>query len=219
MMTSVLGERAITAGKLTRKRQKNPPRREVKKSLVRNRIYATAPSVVDLSLQAVADTLHGCELKAVVVTVLASGELRHCAEPRIGRLQIREWRKTALTYRLITVHLRQVGLVHGTRADVLRLQTRGRPKLMLDSQTPFHEVWRVEFAVRDGRNRDRRETSCGICQRRGARKLARRKACSKLLICCHRRVNCAVVSTAAKNWSTLAVNCGPVGWLRSVVAS
>ena len=27
------------------------------------------------------------------------------------------------------------------------------------------------------------------------------------------------VSTAAKNWSTLAVNCGPVGWLRSVVAS
>ncbi|MGA7926287.1 MAG: hypothetical protein WCA20_09835 [Candidatus Sulfotelmatobacter sp.] len=27
------------------------------------------------------------------------------------------------------------------------------------------------------------------------------------------------VSTAAKNWSTLAVNCGPEGWLRSVVAS
>ena len=27
------------------------------------------------------------------------------------------------------------------------------------------------------------------------------------------------MSAAAKNWSTLALNCGPVGWLRSVVAS
>jgi hypothetical protein len=28
-----------------------------------------------------------------------------------------------------------------------------------------------------------------------------------------------IMSTAAKNWSILAVNCGPEGWLRSVVTS
>jgi hypothetical protein len=28
-----------------------------------------------------------------------------------------------------------------------------------------------------------------------------------------------LISAAAKNWSTLAADCAPVGWLRSVVAS
>ena len=80
-----------------------------------------APGVIDLPLQARAQALHGRELKAVVVAVRAGGKLRHRGESRIGWLHVGERRKTSLAHRLIAIDLREIRLVDGARADVLRL--------------------------------------------------------------------------------------------------
>ena len=66
------------------------------------------------------EALRACQLKAMVVTVGAGGELRDGAKPRIRRLRVGERGKAALAHRLITVDLRRVRLVHRARADVLR---------------------------------------------------------------------------------------------------
>src|SRR5271157_3275082 len=95
----------MVAGQVPRQRRKNPSRGELKESSVRDRIHATAPGVVDLSLQTMAEPLHRGQLKAVVVTVRARGELRHRAESWIGRLHVRERRKTALAHGLVAVDL------------------------------------------------------------------------------------------------------------------
>ena len=52
-----------------------------------------------------AEPLHRGQLEAVVVTVRAGGELRHRAESWIGRLHVRERRKTALAHGLVAVDL------------------------------------------------------------------------------------------------------------------
>src|SRR5271170_8377766 len=85
IVPDVVVARTIIAGQISRQRRKNPSRRERKESSVRDRIHATAPGVVELSLQAMAEPLHRGQLKAVVVTVLASGELCDRAESGIGR--------------------------------------------------------------------------------------------------------------------------------------
>src|ERR1700732_2922527 len=106
IVQDVIVARTIIAGQLSRQRRENPSRGELKESSVRDCIHAMAPGVVDLSLQTVSEPLHCCQLKTVVVTVLACGELGHCAESWIGRLLVGKWRKTALAYSLVAVHLR-----------------------------------------------------------------------------------------------------------------
>ena len=106
IVPDVIVARTVVAGQFSRQRRKNSSRGERKESSVRDRIHAAAPGVVDLPLQAMAEPLHRGQLKAVVVAVRAGGELRHRAESRIGWLQVRKWRKTALAYRLVAVHLR-----------------------------------------------------------------------------------------------------------------
>src|SRR5580704_18577000 len=73
IVPDVVVARTIIAGQISRQRRKNPSRREGKESSVRDRIHATAPGVVDLSLQAMAESLHCGQLKAVVVAVRAGG--------------------------------------------------------------------------------------------------------------------------------------------------
>src|ERR1700676_749582 len=106
VVPDVVVARTVIAGQLSRQRGKNTSRRELKESSVRDRIHATAPGVVDLSLQAVPQALHGGELKAVVMTVLPGGELGHRTEPWISRLHVGEWRKAPLAHSLVSVHLR-----------------------------------------------------------------------------------------------------------------
>ena len=143
IVPDVVVARTVVAGQFSRQRGKNPSRGKLKESSVRDCIHATAPGVVDLSLQTVSEPLRRRQLKAVVVTVLAGGELGYRAESWIGRLHVGKWRKTALAHRLVTVHLRQIRLVHCARADVLRLHTGGCSELMFNSQAPLHEVRRM----------------------------------------------------------------------------
>src|ERR1700730_16760996 len=110
-----------------------------------------------------AEPLDRGQLKAVVVTVLASGELGHWAESWIGRLLVGKWRKTAMAYSLVAVHLREIGLIYSARADVSRLQTGCRSELMFNSETPLHEVRRMQFAIGHCCHRDWWKTSCFAC--------------------------------------------------------
>src|ERR1700690_3867379 len=95
----------VIAGQLSRKRRKNPSCRKLKESSIRYRIHAAAPRVVELSLQTVPQALHRRELKTVVMTVLAGGELGHGAEPWICWLPVGERRKAPLAHVLVSVHL------------------------------------------------------------------------------------------------------------------
>src|SRR5271156_3812615 len=148
-----------------------------------------APGVVELALQTVPQAFHRRELKAVVVTVLAGGELsdrsESCiggAESQIGRRLVGKWRKTALAYGLVAIDLGRGGLGHGARADVARLQAGGGSELMFHLQAPLHEVRRVKFAIWDGRDRDRRKTTRRIRLWRCAGELALGKSRGKSLI-------------------------------------
>ena len=84
IVPDVIVARTVIAGQFSRQRGKNPSRRELKESSVRDCIHATAPGVVDLSLQTMAEPLHRGQLKTVVVTVLASGELGDRGKSWIG---------------------------------------------------------------------------------------------------------------------------------------
>src|SRR5208283_4617907 len=105
IVPDVIVARTVVASQVSRQRRENPSRGKRKEPSVRDRIHATAPGVVDLSLQAMAEPLHRGQLKTVVMTVRAGGELRHCAESWISRLHIRERRKTALAHGLVAVDL------------------------------------------------------------------------------------------------------------------
>src|SRR5208282_6028340 len=105
IVPDVIVARTIIAGQISRQRRKNPSRGKRKESSVRDRIHATTPGVVELPLQAMAEALHRGQLKTVVVTVRAGGELRNRAESCIRWLQVRERRKTALAHGLVAVDL------------------------------------------------------------------------------------------------------------------
>src|ERR1700692_1049703 len=53
IVADVIVARTVIAGQLSGQRRKNPSRRELKESSVRNRVHAAAPRVVELSLQTV----------------------------------------------------------------------------------------------------------------------------------------------------------------------
>jgi hypothetical protein len=137
----------------------------LQEAAVGNRVQTVAPSVVDLSLKSVAHALQGGQLKAVVMTVGAGRELCHCAEPGVCCLTIRERREAAGTYRLVSVNLREVGLVCRARANVLRQHATASSNLVLDCQTPLHEVGRMQFAGWDGGDCDRRKTGRRVRER------------------------------------------------------
>src|ERR1700683_5201143 len=73
IVPDVVVARTIIAGQISRQRRKNPSRRERKESSVRDRIHATAPGVVNLSLQSMAESLHRGQLKTVVVAARTGG--------------------------------------------------------------------------------------------------------------------------------------------------
>src|ERR1035441_4998885 len=73
IVPDVVVARTIIAGQVSRKRRENPSRGKRQESSVRDRIHATAPGVVDLSLQAMAESLHRGQLKTVVVAVRTGG--------------------------------------------------------------------------------------------------------------------------------------------------
>src|ERR1700693_2174659 len=105
IVPDVIVARTIIAGQFSRQRGKNPARGKLEETSVRNGIHAMTPGVCALSFEAMPEPLHRGQLKAVVVTVLASGELGHRAESWIGRMHVWKRRKTAFAYRLVTVHL------------------------------------------------------------------------------------------------------------------
>ena len=82
----------------------------------------------------------------------------------VGWLAVRKWREAARAHRLVSVDLREIGLVHGARADVLRLQAGGVSELMLDAEAPLHEVRGVELAVRNGGDGNRRKAGRRNCE-------------------------------------------------------
>src|SRR5580658_5866970 len=125
-----------------------------------------APGVIDLSLQAMPQPLLGRELKAVVVAVGAGRKLGYGPESRIDWLHVGERSKASRAHRLVSINLGEIGLIHGARSYVLRLDAARVSELMLDAQTPLHEIGRVEFAVRDGCDGDGWKTPRWGCQRR-----------------------------------------------------
>ena len=102
------------------------------------------------------------------MAVRAGVQLRHRPEARVGRLPVRERREAALADRLIPVHLRFVGLVHGARADVLRPQIERVADLVFQREAPLHEVRRVQFAIRNGGDGNGRKA--GIADSPGPRR-------------------------------------------------
>ena len=96
------------------------------------------------------------------MAVRAGGKLRDGAESRIGRLRVGKRSEAAVADGLIAVHLREIRLIHGARANVLHMDAARGSELVLDSEAPLHEVRRVKFAARNGGDRDRRKTVRGI---------------------------------------------------------
>ena len=118
-----------------------------------------APGVIDLPLKAVSHPLLGRELQAVVVAVGAGRKLGYRTESRIDWLHVGERSKASLAHGLVSVDLGEKRLIHGACSYVLRLNAACISKLMLDAQTPLHEIGRVEFAIGDSRDGDRRKTA------------------------------------------------------------
>src|ERR1700688_1279158 len=154
------------------------------------------------------NTLHGGQLQAIVVTVRTGGKLRHSSESRIRRLRIGKRREAPLTDRLIAVHLRQIGLIYSTGADVLCVDASRGSQFMFQTKTPLHEVRRMKFSIRYRRDGDWGKTSCGIRLFRRAGKLALRKSQAEGLIrgngCVDRTVrnsrrNCCATNCSKKS--------------------
>jgi hypothetical protein len=102
------------------------------------------------------------------VAVGAGIQLRHRSEAGGDRLPVSEWLKAALADRLITVHLRLIGLVDRARAYILGSQVEGIADLVLHRKAPLHEVRRMELAIRHGSDRNRRTAGISARQGRGA---------------------------------------------------
>src|SRR5208283_5773312 len=100
IVPDVVVTRPMIASQVSRQRRENPSGGKRKEPSVRDRIQATAPSVVNLSLQALAEPFHRGQLKTVVVAVRAGGKLRHCSESCVSRVHVGERRKTTLAYGL-----------------------------------------------------------------------------------------------------------------------
>src|SRR5258708_7244205 len=150
-----------------------------------------APSVVDLPLQPMTQSLHRGQLQTAIVAVCPGRKLSDRAKAGVGRLHVREGREASLAHGLIAINLREIGLVNGTSADVLSLHAGGRSELVLNPQTPLHEVRRVKCAIWHGRDGDGRQAGSGICDRRCTGKLSVRKARTKSLVSGHSRIDCA----------------------------
>src|SRR5580692_9718089 len=99
------------------------------------------------------------------MAVRPGGKLRHRPKSWIGGLRIRERRETSFTHRLITVHLRQVRLIYGSRPYVLRVNAASASELMLQSEAPLHKIWRVKFSIGHRRECHGRKARRWICQR------------------------------------------------------
>ena len=102
---------SVIAIKISRQWRQNSSGGKRQESAVRDRIHAAAEIIVNRPLKTACQALHGRQLKAVIVTVCAGGELHHVREPGIRGLKIRKRSETTLADSLITVCLRKVGHV------------------------------------------------------------------------------------------------------------
>src|SRR5579864_5374076 len=114
------------------------------------------------------EALGSSELKAVIAAACAGGKLRYRAQPAIGGLQIRKRGEASRTDSLVAVYLGQIRLMECPSANVLRADARRGSELVFESNTPLHEIRRVELTVGHCSNGDRRKTCAGICLRRRA---------------------------------------------------
>src|SRR5208283_3589098 len=94
--------------------------------------------------------------------VRARAQLCHWPEARICRLPVWERREATGADRLIPVDLRLIGLVDRARAYILRSQIECIADLLLHGKTPLHEIRRMELAVRNRGDCNRRKAGAGI---------------------------------------------------------
>ena len=124
---------AVITTEVSRQGRENASGGELQEPAVRDGIEAMAPGVVNLSLEAVTHAFHGRQLQAVVVAVGSGRKLRHRGESRIGRLHVGERSKASLADGLVSIDLREIGLIHRTGANILRLNAARISELMLNS--------------------------------------------------------------------------------------
>src|ERR1017187_712027 len=140
VVPDVVVARAVIAAEVSRQWREDASGGELQEPAVRDGVEAMAPGVVDLTLQAVTHAFHGRQLQAVVVAVGSGRKLRHRGEPRIGRLHVGKWSKASKAHGLVAIDLRQIGLIQSTGTYILGLNAARISELMLNSQTPLHEV-------------------------------------------------------------------------------
>src|SRR5271169_4776814 len=133
-------------------RRENSSRRKLQESAVGDGVHATAPGVVQLSHKSASKMLHRGNLQPVVMTIRSCGKLRHGGKPGIRGLPVGKRRKAPWAYRLMTIHLRLKGLVYGAGSDVLCVNAPHGSQFMLQTKAPLHEIGRMKFPVRYGRD-------------------------------------------------------------------
>src|SRR5580693_2714365 len=176
IVANVVIARTIVPRQVSGERGEDSSGRKLQKPAIGDGVHAAAHGVVQLPHETISKTLYGGYLQPIIMAVCPRGKLRDGAEPGINGLRVRKRRKASIANCLIAVHLRQIGLVHGASAHVLRVKASRGPKLMFQSKTPFHEIGRVKFSVGHGSDSNWRKTSCGVCLSRRAGKLALRKS-------------------------------------------
>ena len=170
VVSNVVIARAVVARQIAGKRRENSAGGKFEEAAVGDGVHAAAEGVVHLSGEAVAEALLRGDLEAVVVAVRAGRELGDGAESWIGGLREGERYETAFADGLVAVHLREIRLIHGARADVLHVDAARGSELVFDAEAPLQEVGRVKFAGGHRGDRDWRKAARGIrlSLRRGA---------------------------------------------------
>ena len=182
IVANVVVAGAVVAREIARKRRENAARGKLQEAPVGNGIHAAAEGVIELAHQAMADALHGGELQAVVVAVGAGRELRDRGEARIAGMKVRKGSKATGADGLVAVDLREIRLIDGSCADVLRFEAGGGTELSLEAETPLHEVWRVEFSGGNRGDVDGWKAGGGIREWGSAGEQALRKAGGERLV-------------------------------------
>ncbi len=108
-------------------------------------------------------------LQAVVAAVGIRHELRHVAEPRIGRRQVRIGRETAVANGLKAIDVHLIGEMVAMRADILRAKRHSGGQLAFDAGAPLQVIGNGEPTRRERGDRNRWQAGARTRERRGAR--------------------------------------------------
>src|SRR5271166_1777300 len=175
VMTDIVVAGSVVTTEVPRQRRENATRGKLQKPAVRDGVEAMTPGVIDLPLQAMAHAFHRRQLQTVIVAVGSGRKLCHRGESWVGRLHVGERSKTSRANGLVSIDLREIGLIHRASAYILHLNAARISELMLDSQTPLHEIRCVKLAIGNRRDCNRRQTCRWVCECGGAGKLALRE--------------------------------------------